>query len=212
MFSDGNKLLLFRLMQVVLLIILVIGVYQRNLSIIVNATVSLSITFLPAYLARNHNIAMSPGIILWITAAVFLHAIGTLGLYRLDSWSLFGIPLGWDSITHTLSASIVAGVGYATIRAIDVYDENIYLPRRFMFLFILLFVMAFGVFWELLEFGISEVSTVLNMDTVLTQYSLQDTIKDLMFNTLGGTIFALLGTARVQHVITSIHDELVETQ
>lgn len=191
---------MFRGMQLLLFVVLLIGLYERNLGIFVNAAVSLAITFLPAYLARNHNIALGSGTVLWITAAVFLHAVGTLGPYQTTAW--------WDSVTHVLSASIVAGVGYATVRALDEYDKDIYLPSRFMFLFILLFVMAFGVLWELLEFVISEGAALLHSTTVLTQYGLEDTITDLMFDTAGGIIFAILGTQRVQYLVGSIRERI----
>lgn len=209
---EGVRLYLFRGMQALLIAIFFVGIYEKNPGIAVNSGVALAVTFLPAYLERNYNIVMSPGIILWITVAVFLHAAGTLGPYKANPVTVFGLHIGWDSMTHALSASIVAGVGYATVRAIDAHDEDIRLPPRFLFLFILVFIMAFGVLWELLEFFISEVAALLQMKTVLTQYSLTDTVRDLLFNTAGAIVFALLGTEHVQHVIDALHTELEERE
>lgn len=200
MFTDGRKLYLFRLMQALLLGAFLIGLAKQNLGIIVNSGIAFGITFLPAYLEDDHNIPMGPGITLWITLAVLLHAVGTLGPYKSTAW--------WDSMTHLLSAAIVSGVGYAVTRALDAHDEEINLPSKFLFLFILLFAMAFGVVWELLEFLISEFAGLMGATSVLTQYGLADTMKDLMFDMAGAVAFAVLGTPHVQHVITALHQTL----
>lgn len=204
LFHDGTKFWLFRGMQIVLIGILGIGIYTQNLGIIVNSAIALGITFLPAYLEHDQNIAFSSGIVLWITLAVMLHAAGTLGPYRTISW--------WDSVTHALSSSVVAGVGYATVRAIDEHSDAIYLPQRFMFLFILMFVLAFGVFWEIVEFLTTLLGQLLGAGSILTQYGLSDTILDLVFNTLGALIFALWGTENVTHTVASIREKLDHRQ
>ncbi|NIS31206.1 MAG: hypothetical protein GWN07_12815, partial [Actinobacteria bacterium] len=86
----------------------------------------------------------------------------------------------WDHLTHALSSSVVAGVGYATARAFDQHSDQIHLPPRFMFVFILAFVVAFGVLWEVVEFGLGGASAMLGSGTVLTQYGLGDTMLDLV--------------------------------
>lgn len=209
---DELKLYLFRGMQLLLWAILLVGVYERNPGIIVNSGVALAISFLPAYLEQNYDITMGSGMVLWITGAVFLHAAGTLGPYKAPPVTLFGLKIGWDSMTHALSSSVVAGVGYATVRALDEHDDDIRLPPRFMFLFILLFIMAFGVLWELLEFVIGEIAAMAGTTTVLTQYGLGDSVKDLVFNTGGAVVFALLGTEYVQHIIDDFHTRLQEQE
>jgi len=80
----------------------------------------------------------------WITTAVFLHALGTTGFY---------VTVGtWDTITHALSASIVAAAGYAFFRAVNVHTDHVHIPPTMMGVFILVFVLAAGVIWELFEF------------------------------------------------------------
>ncbi|WP_255197158.1 hypothetical protein [Halorarius litoreus] len=79
---------------------------------------------------------------------------------------------------------------------------------RFRFAFILVFVMAFGVVWELLEFYISVASVLLGMDTVLTQYGLGDTLLDLFYNSLGGLLVAIFGAAYLSGVSGQLADRL----
>lgn len=75
-----------------------------------------------------------------------------------------------------------------TVRAIDGHAVDIYLPPRFVFVFVLLFVLAFGAFWEVIELAISGVVSLAGTASVLTQYDLDDTLSDLVFDAVGGVI------------------------
>lgn len=194
-------------MEIGLIGIFFIGIDRMNIGIIVNAAVGLGVTRLPSILRRDYNIPMSPGLTLWIIAAVFLHALGTLGLPGTDT-SFYQSVWWWDHLTHGLSASVVAAAGYATIRAIDIHSEKIYLPSEFMFVFILMFVISFGVFWEVIEFVIGEIARVLGSQAVLTQYGIGDTMLDLVFDTIGAIIVATWGTAHLNGVVRALTQRL----
>ena len=191
---------LTRAMQLGLVAILLAGVYQRNIGVIVNAVVALAITFLPAILERDYEIPMDAGLILWITAAVFLHAIG--------SFALYGIVPGWDHLTHALSSSVVAAVGYATVRAIDEHTDEIYLPPRFTFVFVLLFVLAFGVLWEVIEFAADGIAAQTGTSSVLAQHGIEDTMRDLIFDAVGAVIVATYGAAHLTNVVGALTRKL----
>jgi hypothetical protein len=189
-------------LEVGLVAMLLLGIVRGRTGIIVNSTVALAVTQLPALLERDLGIPMDPGLVLWITAAVFLHVFGTVGFpgspatpYQSLWW--------YDHLTHALSASIVAAAGYASARAIDEHRTDVYLPPRFTFAFILLFVLAFGVFWEVVEFAVGGLGTVLSA-TVLTQYGLEDTMLDLVFDLAGAVIVATWGGARLSDVVEAL--------
>jgi hypothetical protein len=57
---------------------LLLGIVRGRTDIIVNSTVALAVTQLPALLERDLGIPMAPELVLWITAAVFLHVFGTV--------------------------------------------------------------------------------------------------------------------------------------
>lgn len=198
---------LSRVMQLSLVGFLFVGLYQGNLGIVVNAGVALAATYLPAVLERDYGIPMDAGLTLWITAAVFLHALGTVGLPGSETSFYRGLPW-WDHLTHALSASVVAGVGYAVARGIDEHTEAVKLPQRFMAVFILLFVLAFGVFWEVIEFAIGGLAAILGGQAVLTQYGLDDTMLDLVFNTIGGVVVAVWGHAHLTDVAGAVSRRL----
>ena len=194
------------LMELVMAGILLIGLWKWNVPIIVNAGVALAIAQLVPILERDYGVPLDAGLTLWITSAVFLHAFGTIGIpggesfYRTIWW--------WDHMTHALSSSVVAGVGYATVRAIDEHSEETNLPPRFIFVFILMFVLAYGVFWEIIEFSIAQGAAVLGSGTVLTQYGLTDSLMDLVFNTLGAVVVSIWGTAYLNDVSRYIEDRI----
>ncbi|RDI72097.1 hypothetical protein [Halopelagius longus] len=193
-----------RAMQFGIVGILVAGVLARNVSVAVNGLFAFAVTFLPSVLSRDWGIRLSPGLTLWITLAVFLHAVGMLGLYDGVWW--------YDHVTHTLSATIVAGVGYATARAVDRYTDTVHLPRRFMFVFIVTFTLAFGVFWEVLEFFARLSADAVGAEAVLVQYGLDDTIVDLLFDSVGAVLVGLFGTNTLATAVDSVHKRIEEAR
>ena len=112
-------------MQLILVGIVAFGIVNGNPKAIVNGGLALAITFLPAVLERNYRLPLDPWLALWVTAAVFFHTLGSAGLYGHFHW--------WDHFTHALSASLVAGIGYVTVRALDLHSDRIELPDRFYF-------------------------------------------------------------------------------
>jgi hypothetical protein len=187
-------------MQVAILGILLVGLWSRSIAVVVNAVVALAVTFLPALLERDWDLSLDAGLTLWLTTAVLLHAVGMLGLYGSVSW--------WDHLTHTLSATVVAGVGYTTARALDEHSDAVYFPPQFLFVYVLLFTLAFGVFWEVLEFAAHGLSERLGIDAVLVQYSLEDTVVDLIFDTVGAVLVALFGTPTLRSAVDTLSTRL----
>ncbi|WP_224333676.1 hypothetical protein [Haloprofundus halobius] len=202
--SPRHQLVLSRSLQLVVVVVLLVGISRRNLSVVVNATMALGVTVLPALLERDTDINLGAGVTLWVTLAVSLHSLGMLGLYTAIPW--------WDNLTHTLSATIVAGVGYATARAVDEHSDAVYLPPQFLSVFILVVTLAFGVLWEVLEFSVRGVTDFFGIQAVLIQYSLEDTLLDLVFDAVGAVVVALFGTRRLSTTVDSLVSHLDRTR
>ncbi|MFC7167657.1 hypothetical protein [Halospeciosus flavus] len=202
--SERRQYQLSRLMQFCLVGVLFVGLDRGNLGIVVNAGLALALTHLPAILERDYDLPMDSGLVLWLTTAVFLHAVGTLGPYGAET----GLLGYWDHLTHALSSSLVAAAGYTFARAVDEHTEHVDLPPTFMFVFLVLVVLAFGVFWEVVEFAVSEIARALGSDSVLTQYGLDDTMLDLVFNTIGAVLVAVWGTAYLTDVAEAVRSRI----
>ncbi len=194
---------LTRSMQGVLVVLVGVGVVASQPKAISNGLIALAVTFVPAVLERNYRVVLDPWLGLWLTAAVFLHTLGSAGAYTLVAW--------WDHLTHALSASLVAGTGYTVTRAVDLHTDEIVIPRRFAFVYILVVVLAFGVVWELFEFGLDAVSAATGLTMPLAQHGLDDTVGDLIFNAAGALLIALFGQAYLAGVAEHLREQVLET-
>lgn len=197
--SDEKQKLAARIMQVGLVILLTFGIIQKDLSTTVNATTGLALTFVPYLITQKYNIPHDTGLVLWLTLAIFLHTAGTFAFY--DDIAK------WDHVTHALSASVVAAAGYTLIRAIDIYVDEIYIPPKVLFLFILLFVLAMGVVWEIIEFLSDELTFRLGYQAILAQHGIGDTMMDLVFDLFGAIIAATWGTAYLSDISYRLADK-----
>lgn len=186
--------LLSRAMQAVLLAIALAGFLTDNLTWVPAAVVSLIITEIPSILRRDLKLVLPVELNFWIVLALFLHVFGGIsGFYD-------NVP-GWDHVTHALSSSLIAALGFILVLSVDQYVKAIYLPRRFLGVFIAMFTMAMGVLWELMEFSI-DTWTGSHM-----QYSLDDSMLDLFFDGMAGIAVAMVGAHYLSH---TTRDEFLE--
>jgi len=145
-----------------------------------SALFGLFLVNIPALMRRRGIVALPWELVLWIFIVVFLHNLGLFTKFYDTVW-------WWDKLTHLLSTSLIAAFGFIGIVIVDKYTDTIHLPPRLLPFLIVIFVLAMGVFWELVEFF---------FDTffgTMMQYSLQDTVMDLVFNLIGALIVAIIG-------------------
>ena len=190
--SGANQRRITQAMRLVLAAMVGYGLLTGNPKAVMNGSVALVITFVPAVLERNYDLSLDPLLALWLTTAVLLHSLGSSGLYSHIEW--------WDHVTHALSASLIAGVGYTTVRAIDLHHRDIIIPREVAFVYIFVVVLSFGVVWELFEFGLDVVAARTGMEMPLSQHGLDDTVVDLLYNSLGALAVAVFGQAHLTGV------------
>ena len=178
--KDEHLQTLSRLIQLSFVVIIAVELALGRFEWIASAAISLFITFVPNLIKRRISIALPPELTFVIFLALFLHTMGgSLGLYASTSW--------WDHLTHSFSAFLVASLGFIGVVIIDKYADSIYLPPRFLSFFIFMLTIAFGVIWEISEFANDQ----LRGSTM--QYSLDDTMVDLMFDIGGGLAVAIMG-------------------
>jgi hypothetical protein len=191
-------------MQVLLVGIVTYGFLFSQPKAISNGIIALVITFVPALMERNYDIPLDPWLGLWITLAVFLHTMGSAVLYAQVGW--------WDHLTHAMSASLVAGVGYTFARAVDLHSDEVHLPKQFFFIYVLVVVLAFGVIWELFEFGLDAAADATGITMPLAQHGLDDTVRDLMFNSVGALLVATFAQAHLSGVAEVVRERLLVSE
>lgn len=186
--------LLSRAMQASMLAIAIGGLLTDHLTWVPASVVALIVTEVPSILRRDLRLVLPAELNFWIVFALFLHVWGGVsGFYD-------NVP-GWDHVTHALSSSLIAALGFIVVLSVDQFVKSIFLPRRFLGLFIVMFTMAMGVLWELMEFSL-DVWTGSRM-----QYSLDDSMLDLFFDGMAGIAVAAVGAHYLSH---TTRDEFLE--
>ena len=180
-FSDGERLLA-RALQAVLFGLAAYGTVAARYTVAVTGAITFCLTLVPGYLRRDYGVPLGPGVTLWITGAAVLHAAGYLGPYRTVGW--------YDQLAHTFSATVIAAGGYALVLAVDAHSDSLDLPNRFVAAYVVIFVLALGVFWEVAEHLAEVVAQAVGARSALVQYGLRDIVLDLVFNTAGAVIVA----------------------
>lgn len=192
--SDTQERLLVRALQFVLVGLIVFGGVTGRTATAASAGIGLGVTLIPALLRREYGYSMDAGLVLWLTLAMLLHTIGAMGLYEQYQW--------YDEVTHTASSMVIAGVGYASFRALELHSDAIDVPSAFRAVFIVVFVLATGVIWEVMEFALGGLVTV---------YGIDDIVTDFVFNAVGAVILAVWGTGYVDGLVGFFHDRLEST-
>lgn len=191
--SDETERLLVRGMQLALLGVVFYGLATASLGMVSNGVVALAITLLPALLRREYGYSMDVRLVFWLTAAVFLHSVGSLGPYSWFPW--------YDNVTHTVSAMVAAGFGYASFRALELHSDEVDVPAEFRAVFIVVFVLAVGVVWEIGEFATEALAHRLGVRPPLVVGGIDDIVTDMIFNTVGAVIVAVAGTDYVGDLV-----------
>lgn len=163
------------------------SIVQIEIGLAVNTVLMLAIALLPDYLSYRYDFRPNPVVALLVAAAPFLHTVGAMGLYE-------QVPL-FDQVAHATSAALVAGVGYVLVQVVDTQYDGVEIPGKLRFVFVLVFVMAFGVLWEIMEFATDQLATAIGTEQVLVQKGLTDTAMDMLFNTAAAVVVATWGTA-----------------
>ncbi len=165
--------------------VLLVAIRNRNVPAIVNAITSLVLTLLPVAVgvvgraAVAWDVTVGPALPLWIGAAGFLHSLGMLGPYDTIWW--------WDSVTHTLSAALVAALVYAGL----IVAGDVVPTLGSVAVTTVAFTLLGGVFWELIELLAREVGDRYDVEPVLVHYSWRDTALDLVFDVVGALVVVL---------------------
>lgn len=170
-------------LQVTLLVGVILFCFQgRWLTAVVTSAIII-VTLLPLILGRRFDVNIPPEFellaVLFVYASLFL---GEVHGYYVRFW-------WWDAVLHTGSGFLLGVLGFLLVYVLNERpDVDMHMRPRFVALFAFMFAVGMGALWEIFEFGMDQVFGM-NMQ----KSGLVDTMWDLIVDTVGAAVIALLG-------------------
>jgi uncharacterized membrane protein YjdF len=174
-------------MQFLILVSIVYSAYKGDYFFTTIGVLVFFITLIPYLVEREWYITLPWEINFLIVLALYLHFSGhVLGLYDIF------YPY-YDKIAHFISAFTIATLGFVMVLLLHRYSK-IECTRMMVILFIIVFTMAIGAWWEIYEWLFDSI-----FGTAL-QHGLDDTMLDLLFDFCGALVFSPIGLFYLTHL------------
>lgn len=147
------------------------------------------VTLLPLLLKRRFQVYIPTEFELLAIAFVFASLfLGEVRGYYAKYW-------WWDIALHTSSGFLLGIIGFVLVYALNETEEiGVSMKPGFVAFFALLFAMGVGVVWEIFEFAMDQLlGTNMQKPMLGDPSGLTDTMWDLIVDTVGAAIIAVLG-------------------
>lgn len=168
-------------LRIAIVFFLVVAISNHDLQWTLECISGIIIFSVPILLKRIWNFKLPVIIDFLIVFALFLH-VGLGGVFDV----YYAFP-DFDIITHFVSAVLIAFLTLIALYLLHEHWEGLFMHTYAIAFAVVVITMASGVVWELGEwtsdalFGLG------------AQWSLDDTMTDLLVNTIGGIFMALVG-------------------
>jgi hypothetical protein len=162
-------------------------VYEGDYLFAITSLFAIFLSCTPMMLNRSFKISLPWELNFLITFSLFLHV--TLG----EVMEFYDLYPFWDKFMHLLGTAIIGILGFMAVYSFH-YARKIRLSLPLICLFTVIFSMAVGSAWEIGEFTIDKIFGR------NTQYSLDNTMIDLINNTIAGLVVGISGIFYVKYV------------
>jgi len=171
------------LLKVILAVGAILEAIQGNWLIATTTTGIVIVAFLPILVGHRFHVRIPPEFellaVIFVCASLFL---GEVHGYYLKYW-------WWDMLLHAGSGLILGIFGFLLVYVINEHEDlEMHMKPGFVGLFAFMFALGMGTIWEIVEFSLDQ---LLGMDT--QGNSLEDTMSDLIVDSIGALIISLLG-------------------
>ena len=176
-------------LQVILLLGAVGAVWERQWLTAVVTVAIIGVTLVPFLLKRRFRVFIPPEFevlaIAFVFAALFLGEVR--GYYARFWW--------WDMALHTVSGFLLGIVGFLLVHLLNEMKEvEVHLKPGFVACFAFVFAVGIGALWEIFEFAMDTLFGMQMQKPMLNDPSgLTDTMWDLIVDTIGAAVIAVLG-------------------
>jgi len=186
------------MMQIGMVILFFIAIFERTFVVAVGVFINIILSILPNLVRKNNQASEPWQLSFWVTFALLLHTIGvTLDLYHNPMWSW------WDNMQHVLGSVVVGMIAFHLVFILN-FLGKVTMSIPMIGLFVFLTAMGIGGIWEIMEFYSDKFLHT------YAQLSLSETMLDMQFNLLGGSIIAIIAMQYVldQRVKRGEHKKL----
>jgi hypothetical protein len=188
---DGR--LLFRLtliMQAIVCIALAVFILRRDWENVFLTACVIALMLIPLLLRRRYGVFIPPEFQLVSAGFIFLSLyLGSVRGYYSKFW-------WWDVALHTSSGFILGIAGFVTLFLLNRTNR---IPQGmrpvFLCFFGVTFAVTLGVVWEIFEYACDRIGPRFGWrsDMQSTASGVRDTMQDLIVDTLGAAVVAVMG-------------------
>ncbi|MFP3983646.1 MAG: hypothetical protein ACLFV2_08160 [Desulfurivibrionaceae bacterium] len=181
-------------LQAILFVEVVVAVWEQQWPTAVITIGILLITLAPFFLGKLFQVFSPPEFVLLAIAFVFASLfLGEVHGYYSRFW-------WWDIALHSGSGFLLGIIGFLLVHILnETEDIGLHMNPGFVALFAFLFAVGMGVFWEIFEFCMDTFLGMNMQKEMLGDPSgLTDTMLDLIVDTLGALVIAILGYSYIK--------------
>lgn len=142
---------------------------------------------LPTFVSKHYRVYIPPEF--QLIAAVFVF----LSLFLGSARDFYYRYWWWDMVLHTGSGFLLGVIGWITLFLLNRTDRLPGIRPGFMCFFAVTFAVFLGVVWEIFEFVVDRLFPAVNMQS--NETGVVDTMQDLIVDTAGAVVVALMGLA-----------------
>jgi uncharacterized membrane protein YjdF len=180
---DKIKLWIFVILRLSIIIAGLLSFFEKNWTCLGLSILTLIVMLLPSIFERRFNLEIPSefeiALILFIYAAMFL---GEQQQFYDKFW-------WWDKMLHSISGLILGNIGFLIVNYLNRSNKmNIKLSPVFVAIFSFCFAVTMGAIWEIYEYTMDKL-----FGFFMQRGSLDDTMTDLILDTAGALLFAILG-------------------
>lgn len=169
--------------RVLLVIALGLSIYYADLLNILLCLMTMFLTFLPTLVERKWHVHYPTEFEFLIMAFIFMSII--LG----SVFSFYERYRLWDVFLHTISGVIIGLIGFSMVYILNRGSlTKVQLSPSFIALFSMSFAISIGAIWEIYEYFMDS-----TLGWNMQRSGLNDTMSDLIVDSIGAIAIALLG-------------------
>jgi hypothetical protein len=174
------------LMKLILIGSLPYSIYKGDYLYSIAAVVAIALSLTPSIIERNYRVTLPVEVDFLITLLIFAH------IFFGEQMKFYERIWVWDKILHVYGSAVVCMLAFMIVYTFH-NTGKLRLTLPFIGIFTFVFTLAVGGLWEIGEFTVDK---LLGLNT---QRGLDNTMWDMIYDSLGGALIAVFGMFYVKY-------------